>query len=314
MKNLVRFDWAMKRLLRNKANFGILEGLLSELLGEDIKIDQILESESNKQTGDNKMNRVDLLVQDSKGELIIIEVQSSYMQDYLMRMLFGTSKLIIDFMDMGMPYTKIKKIISLNIVYFDLGQGSDYIYHGTTKFIGLNNHDILNLSKQEQLVYKTELIEKIYPEYYIIRVNKFNQVAKNTLDEWIHFLKTDNVQEGSKAKGLIEAREKLDLLKLTKEERREYERDLSNWRDNETVLESNFTAGELKGIEKGKEIGIAEGKEIGIAEGIRIGEQNKIEFAKKRAREMATKCLAKGMDVNDISDLTGLSIEEINSL
>ncbi len=310
MKNLVRFDWAMKRLLRNKANFGILEGLLSELLGEDIKIDQILESESNKQTGDNKMNRVDLLVQDSKGELIIIEVQSSYMQDYLMRMLFGTSKLVIDFMDMGMPSAKIKKIISLNIVYFDLGQGSDYIYHGTTKFVGLNNHDVLNLSKQEQLVYKTDLIDKIYPEYYIIRVNKFDKVAKNTLDEWIQFLKTEKVQDGTKAKGLIEAREKLDLLKLTKEERREYERDLSNWRDNESVVESNFNAGELKGLEKGKEIGIAEG----IEKGIQIGEQNKIEFAKERAREMAAKCLAKGMDVNDISDLTGLSIEEINSL
>ena len=308
MKNLVRFDWAMKRLLRNKANFGILEGLLSELLGEDIKIDQILESESNKQTGDNKMNRVDLLVQDSKGELIIIVVQSSYMQDYLMRMLFGTSKLIVDFMDMGMPYTKIKKIISLNIVYFDLGQGSDYIYHGTTKFVGLNNHDILNLSKQEQLVYKTELIDKIYPEYYIIRVNKFNQVAKNTLDEWIQFLKTENVQEGTMAKGLIEAREKLDLLKLTREERREYERDLSNWRDNETVLGSNFTAGELKGLEKGKEIGIAEG----IEKGIQIGEHNKIEFAKEKAREMAQKCFNKGMDINDISDLTGLTIEELS--
>ena len=310
MKNLVRFDWAMKRLLRNKANFGILEGLLSELLGEDIKIDQILESESNKQTGDNKMNRVDLLVQDSKGELIIIEVQSSYMQDYLMRMLFGTSKLVINFMDMGMPYTKIKKIISINIVYFDLGQGSDYIYHGTTKFIGINNHDILNLSKQEQLVYKTELIEKIYPEYYIIRVNKFDKVAKNTLDEWIQFLKTEKVQDGTLAKGLIEAREKLDLLKLTKEEMREYERDLSNWRDNESVMESNFNAGELKGMEKGKEIGIAQG----IEKGIQIGEQNKIEFAKEKAREMAVKCLAKGMDINDISDLTGLSIEEIRSL
>ena len=310
MKNLVRFDWAMKRLLRNKANFGILEGLLSELLGEDIKIDQILESESNKQTGDNKMNRVDLLVQDSKGELIIIEVQSSYMQDYLMRMLFGTSKLVIDFMDMGMPYTKIKKIISLNIVYFDLGQGSDYIYHGTTKFVGLNNHDVLNLSKQEQLVYKTELIDKIYPEYYIIRVNKFDKVAKNTLDEWIQFLKTEKVQDGTLAKGLIEAREKLDLLKLTKEEMREYERDLSNWRDNESVMESNFNAGELKGMEKGKEIGIAQG----IEKGIQIGEQNKIEFAKEKAREMAVKCLAKGMDINDISDLTGLSIEEIRSL
>ena len=43
MKNLVRFDWAIKRLLRNKANFVILEGFLSELLGEDIKIESILE-------------------------------------------------------------------------------------------------------------------------------------------------------------------------------------------------------------------------------------------------------------------------------
>ncbi len=91
MRNTIRFDWAIKRLLRNKANFGILEGFLSELLGEDIKIESILESESNKQTADNKANRVDLLVQNSKAELIIIEVQSDYMQDYLMRMLFGTS-------------------------------------------------------------------------------------------------------------------------------------------------------------------------------------------------------------------------------
>src|ERR1017187_9250870 len=125
MRNTIRFDWAIKRLLRNKANFGILEGFLSELLGEDIKIDSILESESNKQTADNKANRVDLLVQNSKGALIIIEVQSDYMQDYLMRMLFGTSKIVIDNMDAGMLYGKIKKIISVNIVYFDLGHRSE---------------------------------------------------------------------------------------------------------------------------------------------------------------------------------------------
>ena len=47
MKNLIRFDWAVKRLLRNKANLGILEGFLSELIGEDIKIESILESESS---------------------------------------------------------------------------------------------------------------------------------------------------------------------------------------------------------------------------------------------------------------------------
>lgn len=31
MANYIRFDWAMKRMLRNKANFGVLEGLLTTL-------------------------------------------------------------------------------------------------------------------------------------------------------------------------------------------------------------------------------------------------------------------------------------------
>ncbi len=60
MKNLIRFDWAVKRPLRNKANFGILEGFLSELLFEDIKIESVLESEGNRQTADDKTNRVDI--------------------------------------------------------------------------------------------------------------------------------------------------------------------------------------------------------------------------------------------------------------
>src|ERR1700677_2711346 len=143
MKNTIRFDWAIKRLLRNKANFGILEGFLSELLGEDIKIRNILESESNKQSADNKANRVDMLVQNSKDELIIIEVQCNYMHDFLMRMLFGTSKIVVDNMAKGTPYSQVKKIISVNIIYFPLGQGQDYIYYGATNFVGMNKKDVL---------------------------------------------------------------------------------------------------------------------------------------------------------------------------
>ena len=302
MKNTIRFDWAIKRLLRNKANFGILEGFLSELLEENIKIENILESESNKQTGDNKMNRVDMLVQNSKGELIIIEVQSNYTHDYLMRMLFGTSKLVVDNMAEGMVYSKIKKIISVNIVYFDLGHGDDYIYHGTTNFVGIYKKDKLSLSEQEKRVFNVEQIERIYPEYYIIKVNKFDDVAKNTLDEWIYFLKNEEVKEGSKAKGLIAAKIELDKLKLDKEAMREYERDLADWRDMESAMSSNFLAGELKGIE--------------------IGEANKEKYAEEKAKEqenqtkldMAKKCLKKGMAITDISDLTGLTEDEIRNI
>ena len=49
MQKYIRFDWAMKRLLRNKANFGVLEGFLTTLLGQAIHIDSLLESESNQE-------------------------------------------------------------------------------------------------------------------------------------------------------------------------------------------------------------------------------------------------------------------------
>ncbi len=298
MRNTIRFDWAIKRLLRNKANFGILEGFLSELLAEDVKIESIFESESNKEAADNKANRVYLLVQNEKGELILIEVQSDYMQDYLMRMLFGTSKLVIDNMDAGMLYGKIKKIISVNIVYFDLGHGADYIYHGGTNFIGVNKKDTLTLSKQEQLVYHTEQIARIYPEYYIIKVNQFDNTSKNTLDEWINFLKNEEVKEGSKAKGLNEAKEKLDILKLSKEEKREYDRYIANWRDSESAMISNFIAGELKG-EANKQKFAEEFAEEKVKEG-------KIEIAKN--------CLKNGIDISLIAQITGLKEDEIRNL
>lgn len=56
----IRFDWAIKRLLRQKANFDVLEGFLTVFLDEPIKIVEILESEGNQQTADDKFNRVDI--------------------------------------------------------------------------------------------------------------------------------------------------------------------------------------------------------------------------------------------------------------
>lgn len=65
----IRFDWAIKRLLRNKANFGVLEGFLTVLLGEKIQIMEILESEGNQQREDDKFNRVDIKARNSKDEI-----------------------------------------------------------------------------------------------------------------------------------------------------------------------------------------------------------------------------------------------------
>jgi len=287
MKNLVRFDWAVKRLLRNKANFGILEGFLSELTGEDIKIESILEGESNKEDKYQKFNKLDVLVQNSKGELIIIEIQNNQEHDYLLRILFGTSILLVNNIDEGMDYAQIKKIISVNIVYFDLGQGDDYIYHGTTEFKGIHKHDILKLSKDQENLYHTENISKIYPEYYVIKVNQFNDVAKDTLDEWIYFFKRGEIKDGFKAKGLKEAKRQLDVMKLSEEERKEYGKYIEQQRYERSLIVSNYRVGEIKGKAEGK----AEGK---------------IEIAKN--------LLHSGVDIDVIIKSTGLSNEEIQKL
>lgn len=287
MKNLIRFDWAVKRLLRNKANFGILEGFLSELIGEDIKIESILESESNQDSRYDKFNKVDLLVKNSNEELIIIEVQNNREHDYLLRILFGTSKLLVENMNIGMVYSQIKKIISVNIVYFDLGQGDDYIYHGTTNFIGVNKKDILRLSEDQQLLYKTDSIAKIYPEYYIIKVNQFNDIANNTLDEWVYFLKKDEIKDEFNAKGLRQAKIELDILKLSTAERKEYDHFVEQERYEESLIVSNYRVGELKGELKGKM-------------------ESKLEIAKR--------CLQKEMSIDEIVELTGLTRIEISNL
>ncbi|SFF49516.1 PD-(D/E)XK nuclease family transposase [Thermoflexibacter ruber] len=120
-RKLIRFDWAMKKLLRQKANFGILEGFLSELLRFDVTIESILESEANKQDEYDKYNRVDILVKSQRNELMLVEVQNDSEIDYFQRMLFGVSKLVTEYIKEGEPYGTIKKIYSINIVYFGLG-------------------------------------------------------------------------------------------------------------------------------------------------------------------------------------------------
>jgi predicted transposase/invertase (TIGR01784 family) len=288
MAKLVRFDWAAKKLLRIKANFGILEGFLSELLKEDIKIKSLLESESNKERMDMKINRVDLLVENQSGEMIIIEIQNTNADDYLQRILFGTSKLIVENLDRGFDYSNIKKIISVSIVYFDLGLGDDYIYKGTTKFIGLNKQDELKLPEKVRQLVARESISDLYPNYYIIKVNQFDDIAKNTLDQWIYFLKHEEIKRDFNAKGLIEAKQKLDKMKLSDEERKEYEYYESEIRDQASMY--------LTYVTNPRKIGFIEGKEEGKRE-------EKIENARKMVEA--------GIDINSIAAITGLTINDI---
>lgn len=124
-------------------------------------------------------------------------------------MLFGTSKLITNFLNKGQPYAQIKKVYSINIVYFQLGQGANYFYHGKTQFVGLHHHNVLKLSPSQQVKWQKTSPCQLYPEYIIIKVNNFDDVASSTLDEWIYYLENNELPAQYKAKGLQQVAEQL---------------------------------------------------------------------------------------------------------
>ncbi|MFY8188007.1 MAG: Rpn family recombination-promoting nuclease/putative transposase [Flavobacterium sp.] len=282
-KKLIRFDWAIKRLLRNKANFVVLEGFLSELLFDNIKIEKILESESNPESDEDKFNRVDILTQNSKNELIIIEIQSTYEIDYFHRMVYGVSKSMSENLKQGQKYSEVRKIISINIVYFDLGQGQDYIYYGKTDFRGIHQNDLLGLSDKQKKTFTKENVSEIFPEYYILKVNQFNDIAKDTLDEWVYFLKNSEVKDEFKAKGLKEAGEVLDIMRLPKADQYGYNRYLDSLHLKASEIFSLQTEAEFK-----------------------VKEERSIEIAKKS--------ILKALDNQLISELTELSLATIEDL
>lgn len=243
----VMFDWAAKRMLRDKANFGVLEGLLTVLIGEKITIDQILESEGNQNSRDDKFNRVDIKAINSKGEIIIVEIQLTRELYYLERILYGTSKAITEHITLGRKYDSVKKVYSISILYFDLGKGSDYLYHGKTSFVGVHTGDLLKVNTKEEGVISMKAPENVFPEYFIIRVNEFNKIATTPLEEWIEYLKTGVIRENTTAPGLDEARKKLQYLNMTKEERMEYDSHIDAIMTQNDVLDTAKDEGRVEG-------------------------------------------------------------------
>lgn len=247
-QNYIRFDWAMKRMLRDKANYGVLEGLITTLLGKNIHIQKLLESESNMENENDKQNRVDILAEDDNGELFLIEVQNETEFAYFQRMLFGTSKLVTEYINRGQGYENIRKIYSINIVYFRLGNGTDYVYHGKTEFRGIHNNELLTLSNFQQQKFAVSEVSELYPEYYILKVNDFNKWSKVPLEQWIYFLSTGEIPDEADAPGLDEARTKLKLDSMTKSELEAYYRHL----DNIVILQDNITTARGEGILEGR--------------------------------------------------------------
>ncbi len=303
----VRFDWAAKRMLRDKANFAVLEGLITVLLNEEVHIVEILESEANQERIDDKFNRVDIKAKNSKDEIIIVEIQLTRELYYLERVLYGVSRAITEHISLGEKYDKVRKVYSISILYFDLGKGADYLYHGTTSFVGVHTKDTLQINSRDKEVIRMKAPEEIFPEYFLIRVNEFNTIARTPLEEWIDYLKNGHIKEDTKTPGLREAREKLQYLMMSKSERQAYDHHIDSIMIQNDVIDTAKMEGLAEGRAEGRAEGLIEGHAEGLTEGRAEGRAELMSEIVKRMKDLGTPDSA-------IAQATGLSEKEIASL
>ena len=238
-REYILFDWAIKRILRDKANKEVLEGLIQVLIQEPVTITDILESENNKDSLEDKGNRVDVKAKTEKGEIIIVEVQLTKERDFFQRIIFGAVTAINDQIGVGQDYHVIKKVYSINILYFNFGSGDDYAFHGVTTFRGMTNKDAeLKLNTRSEREYmdserrRMTAPEEVFPEYFLLIVDRFrsaegrlqgkNEVAKTPIEEWMAYLKDGAIRDDTTTPGLQEARRKLEYMSMTEEQRRAY--------------------------------------------------------------------------------------------
>lgn len=299
----IRFDWAIKRLLRQKANFDVLEGFLTVFIGEEVKIVEILESEGNQQTQDDKFNRVDIKARNSKGEIILVEVQNTSELYYLERILYGVAKAITEHIHLGDTYKEVKKVYSISILYFDIGKGADYLYVGQNKFIGVHTNDQLVITAKEKGALVQKSPAEIFPEYILVRVNEFDKVAVTPLEEWVAYLKSGVIKENTTAPGLQEARKKLQYYSMTDAERYAYDEHLN------AVMIQNDVLGNAReeGLAEGRAEGLTQGRAEGLAEG-------RAEGRAEAKKDIVKSMLSNGLSVEQAAKYSGLTVEEVESI
>ena len=244
----IRFDWAVKRMLRDKANFAVLEGLITVLTGEVVKIENLFEGVGSRDLADDKFNRVDIKAKNVKGEIILVEMRITRELYYRQRIVLGVPKALTEHNEFDLMYENAKKVYSINILYFDLGKGSDYLYHGKTVFTGVHTNDRLEVNTKEADELRMRVPEDIFPEYYIIRVNEFNNVATTPIEEWLDYLKNNRIKDNTTTPGLKEARQKLLYLTMSDKERRAYDAHMDDIMVQNDVLDTAKREGRAEGI------------------------------------------------------------------
>ena len=317
-RTIISFDYAIKEILRDKANFDILSGFLTELIEKPVTVQEILDSEGNPSAKKGKVNRLDLKAKIDDGEVAVFEIQYFDQIDFLGKILFNACKAVVEQISTGKLYD-VKKVYSINIAYYDIGAKSEYVFVASlNEFKGIHFDEVIPFS--QNLDPTSGEPKAIHPEYFLIvpkifdekiiddKGNVVSDIFKegtaSKFDEWVYVLKNSVVKSDFTAAGIQEAGDKLNILQMTPQQKAEYEADKRAEMTQKSQLYTAELKGEIRGRMEGEEIGLQKGEEIGLQKGEEIGLQ-------KEKVDASIRGFKKGHSIETIAEFTDLSTEQV---
>jgi len=289
-KPLISFDFAIKYLLKNKGDYDIIEGFISALFASQgyppIKINALLDTESNKETLELKKSIADLVVEDEEGNKYIVEIERSYTPHFIHKACFNSSRLVVDGIYGNQDYTTIKKIFHISLLYFSTKEMLKPIYHGKTIVHEVDTkHPVdVRIANEGLVIFNTP---NVFPEYFFISVPMFDDIINSEIDEWLYVMKHSDIKQSFKSPYMAKVAERLAVIKMSAAERNEY----IYYQKQSVHSQDILQAAETKGKVEGKAEGRTEEK-----------------------TEIAQNLLRQNLPLDVISSATGLSKDELNKL
>ena len=288
----LRNDYAFKKIFGTERNKDILTEFISLAIGmnkQDFE-DVIIENpDLSAKFFEEKKGRLDIKIKLKNGTKIDVEMQNIYLSHYPKRTLYYWSELFLENFKHGDEYRKLNKTIVINILNEPFPLSNKL--HSTFKILETEEHT---------------LFDDVF-EIHFFNLSKLKEDALlHTMEEierWLMFIKTnkDNVRENL-AEGnpiMQKANEELKHFYLTDEDRQAY------------LLVGHAMSDHASMIGEAKEEGLQQGRKEGLQQGLQQGREEGLQAGKQA---MALRMKAKGFDASSITEVTGLTLDEIQEL
>ena len=286
-------DLFARYLLGKNGNEDLLENLVNATLSdfnfEEVKDLEIIDPFNLSENIDLKESIIDVKAKTKDNKTVIIEFQLCGNKNFVDRIFYYISKNIVNELHEGGDYQEVQKIISINLLDFNLNFGDNGKPHRCFKLIDTENQNISLDYIQMHLIEVQRFID-------ILEKSTIEELKKNKLLTWMKFFTSKNLELIEK-----ELKEANPIMTKAIEEYKRFTSDDKLMRA--YAARDAFLVGQKMMLSRERKEGIEKGIEKGKLEGI-----------KERNYTIAKNLKKSGLDTKFISEITGLTLEEIEKL